>query len=258
MIATNRRMAMHDFLLVALSVVVITLSTCSTPTAHQTVEICGADGNTHRYSLALHDPALLNLRHQAHQWTKQAPWPELTLAKWRAELCEFYAARTEAIRTNTDVVAVSFTAPTAPADDPYAQAMARQHQAWIREAQRAQQVIQQLEAVQEQRRALRGPVPIVFGEVTTQQSTSSLMFAVAAGFCIAALFAVWTRLAPSIGLIPADEAPEILSASEPKRRQSIQLSIPNRWVRVHQPASVIVRRAAYLMVVATALISLVG
>ncbi len=93
MIASTRRMALHDFMLIAFSVVVIALSIAPKGDQRQTVEVRDGSGDLQRYSLAVEDPRLVKLQSDLAQWVSGVPEASLTLAKWHAELADFYVGK---------------------------------------------------------------------------------------------------------------------------------------------------------------------
>ena len=96
MMATCRRISIHDFLLVAFSVAVIVLSNWPDAPPRQLVQLRTAGGELRQYSLAENDPQLAQLRLALEKWLKAGQETRLAVAQWRLELAEHYAAKPEA------------------------------------------------------------------------------------------------------------------------------------------------------------------
>ena len=118
MIASTRRMALHDFMLIVFSVVVIALSITPNGDERQTVAVRDAGGDLQRYSLAVEDPRLAKLQSDLAQWVRGVPEASLTLAKWHAELADFYIGKI--LAEPVQQVELMKTEPTAPAAGPEA------------------------------------------------------------------------------------------------------------------------------------------
>ncbi len=250
MIAATRRMAMHDFLLVAFSVVVIVLSVASQGDKRQTVEVRDASGNLQRYSLAADDPRLAKLDSELANWAKGLPDASLTLAKWHAELADFYVRKTLTKPDDPTVVQVSFADQASPAANAEANAMSAQHGYWVRVRDQARQAIDTAEEQLRQRKSSKPP--IVLGEVLCSgPSLAAFGFAGVTGFGVAIAFACWIHVWPAISLRQDRQSQqrETVSSNHNGRLQELRLSIPPQWVRVHQPAAVVIRRVVYIALV---------
>ncbi len=254
-------MAIHDFLLAAFSTVVIVLSHWPGQTPKQMVTFRDPQGALHNYAFAIDDPRLAKLRVVAEKRTGPSSSTSLAQAKWRAELAEFYAERTLPRSVPVDrVVRVSFIdgQSTNPSGDE-ASVLKAQHEFWIRAAEKAQTQIVEAKAKLERQRQLAGPPPIVFGKPAPGGPTpNSFLWASLIGICVACGFAFWTRWSPTIRLA-SDVKPEFDSppTNQHGRTRDLQLIIPARWVRIHQPASVVLRRTLYTALVIAGLITVI-
>ena len=251
---------MHDFLLVAFSVVVILLSATADREERQIVEIRDASGNLKPYSLAVDDPRLAKLQDQLADWTKGRPDAALTLAKWHFELADFYVTRTQGQPSNA-VVQVSFADgnQTSSAAEKEAAALRVQNAYWTRVRDQAKQTI---DAVEEKRRLekLSGSPPIVFAERTlATPSPADFGIAGLAGLVVAIVFAYWVYLCPAITLSEDWRVQEAsLPGYDPDQRvQEFRIAIPAKWVRLHQPVSVLLRRVVYGFIVTGAFACLI-
>ena len=70
MIATTHRMAIQDFLLIAIAVIVIALSVLPKGDARQTLVIRDPSGILQTYSLRANDPRLASLERKLTTWSR--------------------------------------------------------------------------------------------------------------------------------------------------------------------------------------------
>lgn len=256
MIAAKRRIAVQDLLLVAFSVVVIVLSVSVTGEKQRTVSIRDASGHLQRYSLAANDPRLAKLESELAQWSKGLPETAVTLAKWHVELADFYIGRTQSKTDSSTVVQASFANRSPEAETKEASVLRAEHAYWTSVREQANQVIAAAERKCLQRNI--GSAPIVLGDVTFSSPTAAAFgLAGLAGLATAALFAGWMYFCPAISLVEdaSDDMKTALPA-QAERPGELRLSIPRQWIRVHQPASVVARRVAYLVLVVGAFVCL--
>lgn len=252
MIAVNRRMASHDFLLLGLAVAVIVLTASPKPAKRQVVDIRHPDGVTQRYSLGADDPRLPVLQSKLKEWQRRPHNPALAQEKWHAELAEFYASRTQP-EPGSNVVTVSFRQDQI-IDDQRLTVQQQEHAHWLAVQNRATEAISKLQSLDEQ---TQQPPPIVFGEFASgPRSATDLTVAASIGSIFALFFAAWTYFQPPILL--AGEADHAGGRFSAPANRAIKVSIPVRWIKVHQPAGVIARRVLYASVVAGALLCLIG
>ncbi|MFK8114845.1 MAG: hypothetical protein AB8B91_21770 [Rubripirellula sp.] len=261
MIAMQRQMAIHDFLLLALAVVVIVLNCWPTPANRQMIDVRGPQGEIQRYSLAVDDPRLQELEQQLYRRSQSRPLPGLTWARWQAEVAEFYAQRTRSNAETGKVVAVSFTDQQVKVDreTEYQRSLNRQHGHWLAVHDQSLQAIAKYETLMESQRAMLGPPPMAFAEVSSGgPAHHAFWISALAGLLVACCFAGWTYVCPARSLAAQSGEPELTSRSKPLKRQSIEMSIPTRWVRVHQPLAVWLRRTVYGSLVAAALLCIIA
>lgn len=290
MIATDRRMPIHDFFLVALSVAVIVVSTWPEAPPRQWVQFRQPDGNLQPFSLPQDDPRLAKLRLRLETWAKAGQETRFAVAQWRAEVAEFYASRTEppAAPANATFRAVSFRGGV-EADPPWAaeeqarnggvaaaieqQLRQQQHDDWLLAAAAARAEVARIEEIRRSRRALEVPPPIVFGPLQPGGTPArAYLVAPLAGLLVGLGFTLWAFLFPSLRLAPSpsdDGGQEIsggkanASGREPPHETGLpvpshvepelQLRVPSNWLRVHQPAAVLARMgAAWLLAVVAA------
>lgn len=256
MLAEARRMAIHDFLLIACAVSVIALSAISTPENRQIVEIRDRQGNAQRYSLAPDDPRLAKLRSELTKWNRPKTHAPLTLAKWHAELAEFYAMKTQPSTRVSPIQQVLYIDRDPTEAQAEARAWNRQHHYWLDVLERAEVSVANLQRKQNQAAAKAKP-PIVFAEIRRSGPAAS-EFAIAgiAGLGIALAFACWVYVCPAIGLRSESEESTLrsLDAMDDERQRELRLSIPPQWIRIHQPKLVVLRRIAYGTLVLAAIV----
>lgn len=258
MIAKTRRMAMHDFLLIAFAVVVIVLSLAVKREKQQIVEIRDDSGNLQRYSLATDDPRLARLQGELAKWSKGRPNASLTLAKWHAELADFYVGRTAPKSPKLDnsaVVQASFADQASRTASNESAAMRAQNAYWTRVRDQARQAIVVAEEKLSQRSSSSAKPPIALAEVTNSGlSMSDFGRAGVSGFGVAIAFACWIYVCPAISLgedrRSRQWATECSNEGQPKE---LRLSIPPQWVRIRQPVAVVTRRVVYATLVLAAL-----
>lgn len=263
MIAVTRRLAIHDFLLIACSVVVILLSAAPERDHLQTVEVRDASGAYQRYSLAADDPRIGKLQRELANWPKRLPNRSLTLAKWHVELAEFYIGRTKPVAVDAPVQQVAFSVPGVKESN--AESLAEQtslsaeRDYWHLVRDKAQRAIADGEEKLQQRERNSGPPPIVIGELSRPgRSPRDFGIAAVGGLSVALLFAAWVHVCPPIRLREDRPTSEIESSSVRREgaRRELKLSIPSQWVRIHQPMAVNVRRFAFAALVVAAFVCL--
>ena len=254
MIATTRRMAIQDFLLIAFSVVVIVLSLWPQGDARQTLVFRHHSGALQQYSFEADDPRLEKLRHELANRSRRVPDASLTRETWRAEVADFYASSTDRSGKSPDqVVRVSFSdVPPSQAVVAELKQLSDQHQYWINVRNRARKAIAAAESRLKQQQMQVGPPPIEFGKVSHGgHPPNAFALASLIALSVAAGFAWWSYLWPAIRLRADSLAPQ-LQTPKPEdagKLHELRLVIPAKWVRIHQPAPVLIRRIAYTTVV---------
>jgi hypothetical protein len=245
-------MAIHDFLLIAIAVILIALSVLPKGEARQTLVIRDRSGNLQTYSLNANDPRLASLRRKLAMWSRPAPNPRLSIQKWCAEVADYYAKQTEAKPHRVEnVVPVSFKLNRpVPTHASEAKALNAQHAHWLRLAAEAKNAIAKSESEIERLKKLAGSPPVQFGELASGKHSSRMhVLAGVFGLCVACGFARWTYVCPSIRLHSTAMSPRQAAAADDKRPiGGLQLEIPPQWVRLHQPTSVVIRQTAFAVV----------
>lgn len=283
MIATIRCIKASDFLLVFGSVAVLVLGYWPPAPPRQRVQVSQADGTVRQFSIPENDPAIAKLKLALEKWGKAGQETRLAVAQWRAELADFYVARTEsAARPPT---ASANLAASSSASGPMRQASFRNPagasanaaeipsvvpasddrqphlEFWRNLGHRARDSIAEVEEIRRSRKSLETPPPIVFGPL--QRGTKpwpALVAALLAGLFVAWLFAFWNHCSPAIRLHSSrvgggDPMP---SAVTEAYGEEIRLVVPSAWVRVRQPISVLARSFAITALVIWACLSLVA
>jgi hypothetical protein len=252
MIATTPRMAIHDFLLIAIAVILISLSMLPKGEARQTLVIRDPSGNLQTYSLNASDPRLASLRRKLTTWSRPAPNPRLSIQKWCAEVADYYAKQTEPQANRVEnVVPVSFKLKSpVPTNASEAKALNAQHAHWLHLAAEARNAIAKSESEIDRLKKLAGSPPVQLGEVASgKHSSRMLVLAGVYGLCVACGFALWTHVCPSIRLQSTAMSPRQAAAPDDKRPiGGLQLEIPPKWVRLHQPTQVVIRQTAFAVV----------
>lgn len=260
MIATKRRMATLDFLLVALSATVALQAFWPAASPRQAVDIRNADGHVHRYSLAADDPRLAPLTQAVMNPPRPRPTASLAKLKWLAETADFYVSQTEPKRQSTGYVfPASFRHNRSSTKSvTQADALAAERNYWIEVREESRQKIAQAEAKLRLQQTLAVPPPIVLGDVIRSgRSRRFLLTATLLGLGVASFFACWTYACPAIDLrVEASLLDPRSIETDRSRPQELCVVIPARWVRVHQPASVTIRRVAQTAMVVAGLLGL--
>ena len=262
MIAMTRRMAIRDFLLVAMATLVIVLSNWPSGQQRQSVDLRNNDGTFQRYSLTVDDPRLVKLRRDLDAWNRGGTNTAIALTKWRAELAEFYVSRLRSPQ-NTEVAQVAFVDSGVEAGV----AVSNSHQGsagndwqsyWANIGQQARESLAiQNEKLRDQR-AILGP-PIVLGTVSESRNANAFMISCVCGLLMAIVFGIWTYLSPTLGLRrnanpeQLEAHGESLASSHGRASTELQLRIPSEWVQIHQPISVVLRRISYAALVGAAM-----
>lgn len=252
MIARANRMAISDFVLVAVAVLILVLSLGPGKRIRQNVVVRDPQGITHRYSFDVDDPRLAKLDQQLQRWKRRPPDAETARHRWIVRAAEHYAELTKPVPQARPVVPVSFTLPPDDSDAAReanereaAKVRARQRQAesamWIRVAAEAKSRATQIE--RHHQRAISFP-PIVLGSRFAAGPTRvHYLVGCLAGLLVAIAFSIWTRLCPALRLQGEAMAGDRIEL--PDGSQLLRLEIPTTWVRLRQPLSVWVRRLTY-------------
>ena len=258
MIFKTRQMVTGDLLLVALASAAIVLSIWPRDEPRQLIQIRLTGGGLQTYSLPQTDPRLAVLRQKLAVWSNPRPDSSTALAKWRAEVAQFYAERTDPENINADVIQVSFTdqslgqqesSTSTPAGEDARQPH-RQHVYWIKVRDAAIQEIVTAKERRAHQRALAGP-PIVFGELShAPLPMKALATASVTAMLVALTFFIWGALFPSLKL----HQTQLAHLDDDRQPGSLRLTIPANWVRLHQPVVVQVRRLVAFSLVVAAII----
>jgi len=249
MIAKRRRLAMHDFLLIVIATGVIVVSFLPLAPPRREVRIRDAAGDMRTYSLELHDPTWKRLQAQTAQTRQQKTTSSaLAVAKWQAEVAGFYAEQTKP----RQILQVSFRDHRDVESENVPMRM--QHEAWLRVRDEAQLEINRWENSFQNLQILDTPRAVEIGDfVPPHRTARAYAIALIGGLLVAAVFALWALLAPSIQLPtePTNETNRV--PADPDRAFDFACTVPRDWIRVRQSASVWLRRAAEATLVIVAL-----
>lgn len=264
MIAPSRRLPVHDFLLVAFAVAVISISQWPESGRRQWVQLRQKDGTLREFSLPENDSRLAKLSLSLEKWARAGQETPLAIARWRAELAEFYAGRTAETshRSSTSTIrAVSFRSdakPTTPNVTEAERLRRVEHSFWLNQAEAARRAVDKIEEVRRSRRELEVPPPIVFGRLAPAGKPGhAVLFATLAGLASALAFAAWSYACPALGWSAKSgrsTSPDSVSSSEDSRQ--LQLVVPADWIRLRQPLGVRLRQAAVPLLVLAAITSI--
>jgi hypothetical protein len=273
MIAKSRRMAAHDFLLVLLSAAVLALLLWPPGPAVRVVEVRRNDGSLQTYQLTADDPKLANLTQKLQRWSNPKSNSRTAINKWNAELGSLYAERTtpEVAEVIKRILPVSYYPDHAKKREAAAQqaAQLKQQQAyWLEFQQQAEQAVLSEQERQEKLLALHTHPPISIGDPQPgPYPPKAILSSSLIGLCAAMLFGAWNFLAPSIQLVkqasvsnesrlfpendtPSNHADGPLPNAAADSLQ-FQVTLPAKWLKVHQPFGVWVRQTAYLVLIAS-------
>ncbi len=273
MIAKSRQMAAHDFLLVLLSAAVLALLLWPPGPTVREVEVRRNDGSLQTYQLTADDPKLANLTQKLQRWSNPKTNSRTAINKWNAELGSLYAQRTtpEVTEELKRILPVSYYPDHAKKREVAAQqaAQLKQQQAyWLDFQRQAEQALQTEQQRQEDLLALHARPPISIGDPQPgPYPPKAILSSSLIGLCAAMLFSAWNFLAPSIQLVkqasvsnvtgqsPAN-APRSNQANAPQTNAAanslqFQVTLPAKWLKVHQPLSVWIRQTAYIVLIAS-------
>ncbi len=263
MIAPSRRLPVHDFLLVAFAVAVISISQWPDSGRRQWVQLRQPDGTLRQFSLSENDPKLAKLRLSLEKWAKAGQETRLALARWRAELAEFYAGRTaktdETDRASTTRTVSFRTMPNAPDFKEAERERRAEHAFWLEQADAARQAVAKMEEVRRSRRALEVPPPIVFGQLAPAAKPGhAVLLATLIGLTAALAFAGWAHLCPVLRWKSKTDA---CTSSDPDLTfdgtRQLRFVVPSAWIRLRQPTAVRLRQAAIPVLVMAAITAMV-
>ena len=271
MIATNRRIPAHDFLLVAFSVAVIVLSNWPETEPRQLVQLRDRDGTLRQYSLAEKDPTLSKLRLALEKWAKAGQETRLAVAQWRAELADFYAEKTVAPPepTPSPIRPAAFRSESRPMDEganreernaEVVPESRSQHEYWRAFGQQARVEIEKIQEIRRSRKALEVPQPIVFGALEPgRKPTRAILISPAIGFVVALGFAAWSSLCPTLRLRKHGLSSCVASTEfDGDAASELRLVVPSTWVRIRQPTGVLARWGAMTILSVYAFVSVVA
>ena len=278
MIAKSRQMAAHDFLLVSLSAAVLALLLWPPAPAVREVEVRRNDGSLQTYQLTADDPKLANLIRKLQRWSDPKHNSRTAIHKWNAELGSLYAERAMPVVTKElkRILPVSYYPDHAKKREAATQqaAQLKEQQAyWLEFQRQAEQAVQTEQQRQADLHALHANPPI---SISVPQpgphSPIALVSAALIGLCVAMLFGVWNFLTPSIQLAnqasvsnesrPSSENGTLsnptgewhtddLQTRTAANSRQFQVTVPARWLKVHQPLSVWIRQTAYFLLIAS-------
>ena len=251
MFASSRRLNSCDFLLFGSSIALACICLWPRPVDRKLVKVRDADGQTRSYSIAIDDPKLTAITTRLRQWENQASSRALRTAQWHAEVADYYCQiddkSTSANTTEPPPVAqVSFVDSERP------DIRNEDHSFWSQLAESARKRVQREMKRIERDRETTGP-PVVLGSVT-KSIGSPAAYPIA---CFTALATVGLairrqRLRPPIELGCTVEQPV-----DPNDVKVIRLQVPDSWVRIRQPAEVMLWRHLYAVAVGLAIASVI-
>jgi hypothetical protein len=254
----------HDFLLVAFAVAVISISQWPESGRRQWVQLRQVDGTLRQFSLPENDPRLAKLKLSLEKWARAGQETRLAIARWRTELAEFYAERT-AETSHRDspgpIRAVSFRGDSTPNSPKLTEAdrlRRLEHAFWLKQADAAREAVAKIEEVRRSRRALEVPPPIVFGRLAPAGKPGyAILFSTLIGLTAGLAFAGWAYLCPAwrwSSKTGASKSPDSVLTRENSR--PLQLVVPADWIRLRQPSGVRLRQAAVPLLVLAAITSI--
>jgi hypothetical protein len=252
MIAKRRSLATHDFLLIVIATMVLVVSLLPMAPPRQQVRLRDTGGRMQTYSLLLDDPILDRLRREAsRRASPKAVSAALAVARWQAEVANFYAEQTKP----PQIQQVSFIDRTDR--DMNLLPLRMQHETWLQVRDEAQSEIDRWESGFQRLRILEAPSPIELGALLPAHRPAGVyLLGLLAGFVVAAVFAFWAFLAPTLQ-VPFG------GKTTPPRRIPVDrgfdfaFEVPRDWIRVHQSPSVWLRRTAEAVLVIAAIAMLI-
>lgn len=254
MIAKSRPLATHDFMLITITAAVVIVSFLPLSAPRREVRLRDSGGKMRTYSLPLNAPMLTRLeREQARRTSHRAGSAALAVAKWQAEVAGFYAEQAKP----AVIQQVSFDAKKA--DDSKLSSLQWQHETWLKVRDEAEAKIEQWTTGFERLQILETPSPIELGGVIpAHRPLSSYGTGIIGGLIVAAIFALWSFLSPTVHLPKSISNERQSIPFDPDREIEFAFSVPRDWIRVRQSPSVWLRRIAELTLVIVASIILVS
>lgn len=240
MIVKRRRMATHDLVLIVVAAGMIVVSLLPMAPPRRQVRLRDASGDMQTYSLLLDDPTLQRLQAEPSRTpVDSAASAALAVARWQAEVAQFYADQTRP----REIMQVSFT------DHPDARLnvlpLQRQHQAWLKVRADAEREIERWQNGFDRLQILDSPSSIEVGElIPARRPAHAYLIGLAVGLMVGMLFAIWTLLAPTVQMAKDETATEPQDALDPEDAFEFAFAVPSDWIRVRQSPSVWMRRAA--------------
>ncbi len=287
-----RRWASQDLVLAAFCVAAITLGLWPDEPTRQMIHSLDRDGNTSSYSLSLQDSRLARLSREIDRLHNPPPTREIVLAKWRMDLAGHYARRLDSIARpetsapenttlgtknsapdaisaadspagGTPIVQVGFSLPpNSLASDQTPQAsqtgsaavVARELAFWNGVSQKSQIALESANQHIAQQIAKMGPPAIVLGEVfQPAKSANAWITAILLGLLTSCLFADWQMRSPAIVITRSDVSRDTPNTQPDAKDLAVRIQIPIEWIRIHQPASVLARRATLALLLIAAI-----
>ncbi|MGB0598012.1 MAG: hypothetical protein ACPGLY_15100 [Rubripirellula sp.] len=254
MIAKSRQLATHDFLLITITAAVVVVSFLPLSAPRREVRLRDSGGQMRTYSLPINAPMLVRLeREQSRRTIERAGSAALAVAKWQAEVAGFYAEQAKP----AVIQQVSFDAKEA--DDSKLSSLQSQHETWLKVRGEAEAKIEQWTTGFERLQILETPSPIELGGVIpAHRPISSYATGVIGGLIVAAIFALWSFLSPTVHIPKSISNDQPSIPVDPDREIEFAFSVPRDWIRVRQSPSVWLRRLAELTLVIAASIILVS
>lgn len=254
MIAKSRQLATHDFILITITAAVVVVSFLPLSAPRREVRLRDAGGEMRTYSLAINSPMLARLeREQSRRTSQRAGSAALAVAKWQAEVAGFYAEQAKP----AVIQQVSFDANEA--DDSKRSSLQLQHETWLKVRDEAEAKIEQWTTGFERLQILETPSPIELGSIIpAHRPLSCYATGLLGGLIVAAIFALWSFLSPTVHLPKSISDDQQSIPVDPDREIEFAFSVPRDWIRVRQSPSVWLRRLAELTLVIAASIILVS
>ena len=246
MIAASRRLNRCDFLLLGCSIALAIFMLWPRLPDRQWVRIDSGSGQYQRYSVAINDPRLQDLKERLAKWEVPPTTRALRVARWHRELADYYCQLEPATRL-AEVAQVSFSSASETAS------ATTSPQFWASLKQAATQRVMQEE--QEIRHRQQNAVPpVLLGRtITNFRSPDAIPLAFLAAFVIVAMAAWRQRVHPPRVLCGRIDQPIANSENDPN-----SLPIGDSWVRIGQPFEVVIWRVIYATSVSVAGICMIS
>lgn len=238
-----------DALLVGMAVAIIAFHAVGNPVSRQEIRVTNGNGQVSRHTLAIDDPRWPQLHELARRQRRPQSDRLGAMLRWQQEVANLYAELLPA--SEPSIQTVAYQQPAVSPEDPAKPGIATtassgpgEKSFWFGVARRCQQRLER----RERERNRQPTAMITFGpRLPGRAGPLRWSIAALAGLLSMLAFALWSLFYPPFRLSAC--VAETLDG----QTNALAITIPQRWIRIRQPAAVRIRQGLMAIVVVAAL-----